>query len=177
MRDSVQSETTHDGRLFRVEVLSYADEKGRQVKREVVRHPGAVVILPVKADGRLVLIRNYRIAVDDHLWEIPAGKLERGEEPLDAAGRELREETGYTARSIRKLGAFHTSPGFADELIHAYVAEQLEFVGQALEPGEEIEVEELDRAEVLAMIADGRIHDGKTMAVVLMWDRLDRESG
>ncbi len=175
MRDSVQSETTHEGRLFRVEVLSYTDEMGREVRREVVRHPGAVVILPVLDDGRLVLIRNYRIAVDERLWELPAGKLEPGEDPRDAAGRELREETGFSALTIRRLGAFYTSPGFADELIHIFIAEGLDFVGQALEAGEEIEVSELDREEVLAMIADGRIHDGKTIVTILMWDRLDKE--
>jgi ADP-ribose pyrophosphatase len=153
-----------------VEVLSFTDEKGRSVRREIVRHPGAVVIVPVLADGRLVLIRNYRIAVDDRLWELPAGKLEEGEEPQRAAGRELEEETGYRAGRIRPLTAFFTSPGFADELIHAFIAEDLTFVGQNLEPGEQIEAEALGRDEVLAMIADGRIRDGKTIAAVLMWN-------
>ena len=152
-----------------MEVLSFTDTHGRSVRREIVRHPGAVVIVPVLDDGRLVLIRNYRIAVDDRLWELPAGKLEAGEEPPQAAARELQEETGYRAARIRPLTAFFSSPGFADELIHAFVAEDLAFVAQNLEPGEEIEVAELARDEVLAMIADGRIRDGKTIAAVLMW--------
>jgi len=156
--------------LFSVEVLSFTDEKGRSVRREIVRHPGAVVVVPVLEDGRLVLIRNYRIAVDDRLWELPAGKLEENEEPQRAAARELEEETGYRAGRIRPLTAFFTSPGFADERIHAFIAEELTFVGQNLEPGEQIEAETLPRDEVLAMIADGRIRDGKTIAAVLMWD-------
>lgn len=153
-----------------MEVLSFTDEKGRSVRREIVRHPGAVVIVPVLDDGRLVLIRNYRIAVDERLWELPAGKLEEGEEPQHAAARELEEETGFRPGRVRPLATFFSSPGFADELIHAFVAEDLAFVGQNLEPGEEIDVSELARGEVLAMIADGRIRDGKTIAAVLMWD-------
>jgi len=169
MRAGIETETTHRGRLFSVEVLSFTDTHGRSVRREIVRHPGAVVIVPILDDGRLVLIRNYRIAVDDRLWELPAGKLEPGEEPQHAAARELEEETGYRAGRIRPLTAFFSSPGFADELIHAFCAEDLTQVGQNLEPGEEIEVAELARGEVLAMIADGRIRDGKTIAAVLMW--------
>jgi ADP-ribose pyrophosphatase len=169
MRAGIETETTHRGRLFSVEVLSFTDTHGRSVRREIVRHPGAVVIVPVLDDGRLVLIRNYRIAVDDRLWELPAGKLEPGEEPQDAAARELEEETGYRAGRIRPLTAFFSSPGFADELIRAFCAEDLTHVGQNLEPGEEIEVAELARDEVLAMIADGRIRDGKTIAAVLTW--------
>ncbi|MDY7108512.1 MAG: NUDIX hydrolase [Planctomycetota bacterium] len=172
MRDPVQSETTHRGRLFSVEVLSFTDEHGRDVRREIVRHPGAVVVVPVLDDGRLVLIRNYRIAVDDRLWELPAGKLEAGEDPQHAAARELEEETGYRPGRIRPLGAFYSSPGFADEKLHAFIAEKLAFVGQNLEPGEQIEAEPLPCVEVLAMIADGRICDGKTIAAVLMWNQL-----
>ena len=177
MRDAVSIETTHRGRLFRVDVLAYTDENGRDVTREVVRHPGAVVIVPVLGADRLVLIRNYRIAVDDRLWELPAGKLEPGEDPQHAAGRELQEETGHRADRIRPLGSFFTSPGFADEIIHAFIAEDLTFVGQSLEPGEEIEAAELDVAEVLAMIADGCIRDGKTIAAVLMWHQQQAGQG
>jgi 8-oxo-dGTP pyrophosphatase MutT (NUDIX family) len=172
MRDSVQSETTHRGRLFSVEVLRFTDEHGRTVQREVVRHPGAVVIVPVLDDGRLVLIRNYRIAVDDRLWELPAGKLEPGEDPQHAAARELEEETGYRPGRVRRLGAFYSSPGFADEKLQAFIAEDLAFVGQNLEPGEEIETAPLPPEEVRAMIANGRICDGKSIAAILMWDQL-----
>jgi ADP-ribose pyrophosphatase len=172
MREPFHTETTHRGRLLTVEVLSFADKQGRPVQREVVRHPGAVVIVPVLAGGGLVLIRNQRVAVDAALWELPAGTLEPGEEPASAARRELEEETGYRPARVRRLGAFFTSPGFLNELLHAFVAEDLAFVGQRLEPGEEIEARELPRGEVLAMVSDGRIRDAKTIAAVLMWDRL-----
>ena len=175
MNGSVQSKTTHRGRLLTVQVLSFTEEDGRPVQREVVRHPGAAVIVPVQADGRLVLIRNYRIAVDETLWELPAGMLEAGEEPQHAAARELEEETGFRAGRVKALGGFLTSPGFSDEFIHAFVAEELQFVGQNLQAGEQIEVAEIPSAEVLAMIADGRIRDAKTIAAVLMWDRFLRE--
>ena len=172
MRTSVQSEITHSGRLFSVEVLSFTDDTGRAVRREIVRHPGAVVVVPVLPDGRLVLIRNYRIAVDDRLWELPAGLMDNGEDPQHAAARELEEETGYRPRRIRPLGAFYTSPGFADVFIHAFVADDLIQKGQNLDPGEEIEVHELAEEEVMKMIAQGEIRDAKTIAGVLMWAHL-----
>jgi ADP-ribose pyrophosphatase len=116
------------------------------------------------------MIRNYRVAVDDRLWEFPAGKLEKGEVPAHAARRELEEETGYSASDIRSLGAFYTSPGFADELMHAFVAEGLSRVGQRLEVGEDIAVEIVPRADALQMIHDGRLRDGKSVAALLMWN-------
>jgi ADP-ribose pyrophosphatase len=169
MEPTVQATTTHRGELFQVEVLNWVDERGRAIRREVVRHPGAVVVVPVLEGGRVVLIRNYRIAVDERLWELPAGKLEPGEDPAAAARRELEEETGYRCRCVRSIGEFYTSPGFADELMRAFVADGLSFVGQRLEPGEHIEVQEMSRREALSMARDGRIRDGKTIAALLLW--------
>lgn len=168
MNDRRRVETVHEGSLFNVEVLTWTDERGRSVRREVVRHPGAVVIVPV-LDDNLVMIRNYRVAVDARLWEFPAGKLESGELPERAAARELEEETGYSAKSLRKLGEFYTSPGFADELMHAFVADGLTPCGQRLEAGEDIAVEIVSRREALQMAHDGRLRDGKSIAALLMW--------
>jgi len=163
-------DTTHQGELFRVEVLRYRDDDGRSYTREIVRHPGAVLVLPVLDDGRIVMIRNYRVAVDERLWELPAGKLEPGEPPLTAAGRELIEETGYKAGRIRKLSEFYTSPGFADERMHVFVADQLTSVERDLQPGEDIEVQTVERSKALEMIHTGELRDGKTIAALLIWD-------
>jgi len=171
MDASVHVKSPHQGRLIRVEVLSWTDEQGRSIAREVVRHPGAVVIVPQLGPDRVVLVKNYRIAIDEHLWELPAGTLEPNESPLDAATRELEEETGYRPGRIEPMGEFYTSPGFCDELIHMFVAHDLTFVGQRLEPHEQIEAHDFAWSDALAMIDDGQIKDGKTIAGLLMQSR------
>lgn len=177
MSDVADVKTTHDGRLFRVEILQVTDNTGRVFEREVVRHPGAVLVVPVLDHERVVLICNERIAVDKPLWELPAGKLESGEAPKAAAVRELAEETGYTAEHFRPMGRFYTSPGFADEQMHVFVAEQLRPGNQQLDAGEQIQVHVVTVDEALAMIDDNRIEDGKTIAALLMWDRHRRMAG
>ena len=171
MDGSVDVKSPHRGRLLRVEVISWTDEHGRRITREVVRHPGAVVIVPQLGLDDVVLVKNYRIAVDEHVWELPAGTLEPNESPLDAAVRELEEETGYRPGRIEPMGEFFTSPGFCDELIHLFAAQELTFVGQRLDGHEQIEALDFGWSEVLAMIDDGRIKDGKTIAGLLMFDR------
>lgn len=165
----MQVERVLDGEIFSVDRLRFDDEQGRGMSRLIVRHPGAVVVVPQLPDGRLVMIRNHRVSIDAWIWEFCAGKLERGEDPAVAAGRELEEETGHAAGRIRPLGAFYTSPGFADELMHAFVADELTPVAQRLEPGERIEVECLPVAQVETMIRDGQVRDGKTIAAFALW--------
>lgn len=165
----VQVDSVLRGEVFSVERLSFTDDQGRPVARHIVRHPGAVVVVPVMADGRLVMIRNFRVAVRQWLWEFCAGKLEPGEAPDRAAGRELEEETGHRCGEIQSLGTFYTSPGFADELMHAFEARSLESVPRRLESGERIEVEFVSVSEVEAMMRDGRIRDGKTIAAFALW--------
>lgn len=171
MSSAVTVQTPHRGRLFSVQVLTWTDGLGRTVRREVVRHPGAVLVVPCLDDGRLVMIRNQRVAVDGRIRELPAGTLKAGEDPTLAARRELEEETGYRAGHLEPLGEFYTSPGFCDELMRVFVAHHLEMVGQHPEPGEDIEVEVVAADDALAMIDDGRIRDGKTIAALLMWAR------
>jgi ADP-ribose pyrophosphatase len=171
MAQAIEREIAHRGPLFAVEVLKWQDASGRTVRRDVVRHPGAVLIVPELDGDRVVLVRNVRVAVDTRLWELPAGTLEPPEPPEQAAARELTEETGYKAGRIEPLGRFYTTPGMTDELMHVYVASDLVEVGQRLEPGEDIEVGILDAAAALAMIDDGTIRDGKTIAGLLMWQR------
>ena len=167
--------TTHEGPIIRVERIEF-DERSSAAGavapagfRDVVRHPGAVAVVAVKDDGRLVLVRNRRVAVARWLVEFCAGKLERGEDPARAAVRELEEETGYRAGKIEKLGAFFTSPGFADEVMHVFLATCLTPVPQRLEPGEELEVVEMDAPTLAAQIACGAVTDGKTLGAYLLW--------
>ena len=171
MHEAIQTDTVHTGPVFSVEVMRFADAQGQSVRRDVVRHPGAVTIVPQLEDGRLVMVRNYRVAVGESLLEFPAGKIERDEPHDQTAQRELVEETGYDAGEMRHLGMFYTSPGFADERMQVYAASQLTHVGQRLEAGEMIEVEEYTVEQVDEMISQGRIIDGKTIAAYFLWIR------
>ena len=147
---------------------------GNTRRREVVLHPGAVIVLPLLDDGRVVLIRNRRWALREVLLELPAGTLERGESPINCAGRELLEETGYLAARIRPLLSFYTSPGILSEKMHAFVAEGLQLRQTAPERDEEIEVAPLTLADAIDLIRTGGIVDGKTIATLLFYERFGR---
>lgn len=142
---------------------------GKQIQREVVLHPGAVIILPILADGRIVLIENARHTVGESLLELPAGTLEKGEPPDVCAGRELEEETGYRAARIESLGWFYTSPGILTEKMYAFVAHELTPGPQALEENETISVRPTPVREVVELIESNSIVDGKTIAVILKY--------
>ena len=166
----VSDEVVYRGRVVEVRKVRLRMPDGAVVDRDLVHHNGAAVILPVLADGRIVLIRNYRFAVDGFLYEVPAGTLENGEDPLDCARRELTEETGYRAGKLEKLGSFAASPGVSDEIMHAYLATELSDGTQELELHEEIHVEVIAPEQVRRMLADGTIRDGKTIAILgLYW--------
>ena len=135
-------------------------------QREVLVHPGAVIILPLLSDGRIVLIRNRRHTVLDELWELPAGTLEKGEDPLPCAARELTEETGYTAARLDPLGWFYTSPGILTEKMYAFVATGLAAGAQNLEDNEQIQVEVAFPDQVRGLIRANRIVDAKTIATL-----------
>lgn len=156
---------------FTVERREYEIPERGLVQRELVVHPGAVVIVPLLSGDTVVMIRNYRFAVDAELLELPAGTLEPGEGPLACAAREVEEETGYRAGRIEPLCEFYTSPGFIDERMHAFVASELIPVGQKLDETEQIRVQPMPLADALAACTDGRIVDGKTIAALLVYDR------
>lgn len=159
------------GAKFDFERLTFETDAGERIEREMVRHPGAVVVVPVLDDGRIVLIRNRRIVVGTTLWELPAGTLEAEEDPARCAARELEEETGYRARTVDFLGSFYTTPGLTDELMRAYAARGLSSVGQSLEPGEEIEVRPVPRDEAMRMLDEGDLMDAKSMLALLLAER------
>lgn len=170
----VKRRTIHKGRKFDFEMLSVKHPGGKVLTREVVRHPGAVVIVPITDDGRLVLVRVFRVAVGkagEFLVECCAGTLEPPEKPANCAKRELIEETGYTAATMTPLGWFHTTPGLTDEKMHAFVARGLTHVGQDLEEDESIEVLVVPIAEALDMIRRGELRDAKSMLAILLAQR------
>jgi ADP-ribose pyrophosphatase len=162
------------GKKLRLEVHHLVNEAGKRLQREIVVHGGSVVICPILADGTVVLIRNRRWAAGKTLIELPAGTLEKGEVPINCAGRELLEETGYLAGRLRPLVTFYTSPGILSELMHAFVATELKKQKTALEEGEEIESLETSLADAIHMIRHGQIIDAKTIAVLLAYERFVR---
>ncbi len=157
---------------FRVVRESITSDGGKTKTREIIRHPGACVIVPLLGDGRVCLIRNWRIAAGQTLIELPAGTLEPPEPPHVTAERELIEETGYRAQKIEFLHAFFLSPGILDEKMHLYVATGLTAGETAREEGEEIENLLVPWDEALAMIFRGEIQDAKTIIGLLWVDRL-----
>ena len=159
-------ETLLTTRLFTVEHREYARPGHETVGRDVVVHPGAVVILPILEDNRIVMIRNYRYTVEQQLWELPAGTIENGEQPRATARRELAEETGYRAATVEPIMTFYTSPGICTELMHAFVASDLTMVGQDLENSEQIIVEPLEVSDIRRRLLAGEFRDGKTIAVL-----------
>lgn len=174
----IEKQVIYDGTKVRLEVHHLENEEtARRHRREVCVHPGAVVVLPFLPDERIVLIRTRRYAVGQILIELPAGTLDKNENPMNAAGRELLEETGYLAGRVRPIGNFYTSPGILSEKMYAFAAYDLEQQSQALEEGEEIELQYATVDEAIEMIRTGQIADGKTIAALLMYDRLYRQTG
>ena len=152
----------HRGRVVEMMTARLRATNGQIYEHDLVRHPGAAAIVPVDAAGRVCLVRQYRLGVDDFLWEIPAGKLDRGEPPDACAVRELREETGIVAARWTPLGRYVPAPAILTEVIHLYLAEDLEIGASAPEADEELELCWLDLDEAIERVANGAIDDGKT---------------
>jgi ADP-ribose pyrophosphatase len=158
-------------RRFRVVRRIENGSDGKSHVREIVEHPGAVTILPLLDDGRVCLIRNHRVAVGKTLVELPAGTLEPGEDPLETARRELREETGYRAKSFEKLTEFFMSPGIMSERMHLFVARDLVAGDAQREAGEKIENLVVSLEEAMRMALEGTIEDAKSLVGLLYYDR------
>jgi ADP-ribose pyrophosphatase len=174
---TLSSKTVFKGRIFCVTRDEVAEPGGVRATREVIRHNGSVVILAVDtgaspADPGILLIRQWRHAANQFLLELPAGRIEPGEKLIPSGRRELLEETGYRARKWSRLTKYFASPGFLSEIMHILLAEGLS-LGQAVpEDDEKIEVHMTPLSEVLRLIHDGKIHDGKTLIGVLTFASL-----
>lgn len=173
----LSSEVVFDGRLFRVVRDRLIEPGGKEGVRDVVRHNGSAVILAVdnsksKKDPWIVMERQYRHAANRFLWEVPAGKLDAGEDPLAGAKRELEEETGYRAKKWTELVEYYASPGFLGESMKVFLAEGLVAGDARPEEDELIELRLVKLSELLATIEKGGIMDGKTLSSVLLYARL-----
>ena len=165
----------HVGRKIRVAIDETTTPDGQTIRRDVIMHPGAVVILPVLDAGRVILLRNHRFAVGETLWEVPAGTVEPGEPLLEGAERELAEETGYTAAKWQTLGYLYASPGVLDEKLHLFVAEELTPGPARPEPGEQLQPVVVEFDEAIRMCLAGEIRDAKTITSLLLWERINRQ--
>jgi len=162
-------ELIYRGGIAEVHKVGVRMDDGKVVARDYIHYNGAAVVLPVLDDGAVVMIRNYRFTVDEHLYELPAGMIDDGEDPAGTAARELTEETGYTAGRLEPLGWYYTGPGTTDEHMHPYLATELVDGPQRLETYERITVEIVPEAKVIEMIGDGTIHDAKTIATLALY--------
>ena len=157
--------------IFHVTMDRALDPDGFEIKRAIVQHGGSAVVMPVDERQRILLVRQYRLPARRYLWEIPAGRIDEGETPLQAARRELREETGYRARNWRKLAIFYPSPGFLAEKMTIYLATDLKEGEKAPMEDERIEMRWYTPEEIDKMIRNFEIIDAKTQIGFLKWQR------
>lgn len=166
---SLTTNEIYNGRVIKVRIDKVQLADGRETKREIVEHSGGVAILAINDNNELLLVEQYRKAAEQSLLELPAGKLEKGEDPVDCAIRELVEETGYKAEKLKYLFSFYTTPGFCNELLHLYQASCLKEVGVKPDEDEIIENHQLKKEEILNYIKSGKIKDGKTITGLMYY--------
>lgn len=165
---TIRTKQIFSGKVISVQVDDVLLPNGKQSKRELVKHPGAVAVIPVTEEGKIIFVEQYRKPLERSIVEIPAGKMEKNEDPAVTAIRELEEETGYTTNSLTYITSFYTSPGFADEIIHLYVAKNLKKGnGNAhLDEDEFVHIMEVTLEEALQLIKEQKIFDAKTAYAV-----------
>lgn len=169
---TMKTEKIYEGKILnlRIDTVELPDKK--YSKREIVEHPGAVAVVPITDEGDIILVKQYRKAVERELLEIPAGKLEINEEPKECVARELKEETGYTSSNIDYIFEFYTSPGFSNEKMYLFIATDLKEGEAEPETDEYIEVQKYKIAELLDMVKKGEISDSKTIIGILIAEKV-----
>lgn len=168
----ISEEQAWKGRFLDVRSAQVELPNGRVTGRDLVRHPGASAVVALTESGKIVLVRQYRTAIDRVTVEIPAGKLDPGEDPLECAKRELHEETGFSANRIQYLTTIATTPGFCDEVIHIYMATGLTFDGANPDDDEFVNVDLVPLSELIDAVLDGKIEDAKTVVGALACDAI-----
>lgn len=165
---TISTKTIFEGKIIKVRVDDVLLPNGETSKREIVEHPGAVAVLAVTDQNKIVLVEQYRKALEKSIIEIPAGKIEKNEDPMITAKRELEEETGYEAKEMNFLMSYYTSPGFADEIIYLYEAKGFRKLDnpEAGDEDEFVDVLEVSIEEALQLIKEQRIHDAKTIQAI-----------
>ena len=168
-----EKQELYNGHILVLEKWQVELPNGKTALREIVHHKGAAAIVPVDEEGRVPMVRQYRVAMGQEMLEIPAGKMDSlGEDPFDCAQRELREETGLSASKWTYLGPYIPSPGYCDEVVHLYLAEGLTAGETDPDDDEFLSVEWMPLSELLEMATSGKLHDGKTLAGLLLAARI-----
>lgn len=172
---TIATEKKYNGKIISLQVDDVTLPNGKTSKRELIKHPGAVAVIPITKDNKIVFVEQYRKPLEKSIIEIPAGKLELEEEPRATAIRELEEETGYTSNNLSFVTSFYTSPGFADELMYIYITDELKALENPVEGDEDefVEIVELTLAEAKQYVEEERIHDAKTNYAVLYLHALE----
>lgn len=169
---TVSSDLIYTGKTIQLRVDTVeVPNKGYQ-KREIIEHKGAVAIVAITNDNKVVLVKQYRKAIEKEIYELPAGKIEIGETPLECAIRELKEETGYSVDSLKLIHKYYTTPGFSNQLVFIYLAKNLIPGESNLEEDEFLEVYEIDREEAYNMVINNEICDSKTVIGLLLTKEL-----
>lgn len=162
----------YSGNIIDVKKATVTLPDGREATRDIVRHPGASAVIPLSENGEMYMVRQYRKPIDKVSLEIPAGKLDRGENPHICAERELKEETGLAAKQIRRLVSVHSTPGFSDEVLHLYVATGLSEGDSCTDEDEFISTEKYPVSELLGMVLEGEITDAKSIIGIFLADKI-----
>lgn len=163
---TLSSETIYNGKIINVQLDEVELPNGKTSKRELVYHPGAVAVIALTEEDRILMVRQFRKPLGRSIVEVPAGKLEKGEDPEKCARRELEEETGYRSENMSHVASFYTSPGFSDELIHLYFTDQLIKGKQNPDEDEFVELMEVTLDEALELVKKKEIYDAKTAYAV-----------